>query len=616
MRDIENMSIQKDRIKRLKEIVSLLPNEPGVYRFLNAEGTVIYVGKAKNLKKRVSSYFLESHQKVNNKLRVLVRNIEDIKHIVVQSETDALLLENNLIKSLMPRYNIMLKDDKTYPWICVKNEPFPRIISTRRRDRDGSKYFGPYSSVYVQKQLLELIRKVYSIRTCSLNLSPENIRKGKYTVCLEYHIGNCKGPCVGNQPEEDYDLNVELATNILKGDMKEVLNYLKKKMADAAAGMKFELAQKFKQQIEAISNFQSKTVIVNNSLTNLDVFYLLIGGNNAYCNFMRIKDGAVINSFTIEMKLGVDESSQDILSFAISEIEQKIEGGLMREIIVPFKPNEEIFPGHEFHVPRRGDKVKLLELAERNCRLYRIEKLKYIEKTDPNRHTDRIMAQMQKDLYLNVEPRHIECFDNSNIQGSNPVAACVVFRDGKPAKKEYRHFNIKTVEGPNDFASMEEVITRRYTRMMNEGVELPQLIVVDGGKGQLSSAYRVLQKLGLNGKIAIIGLAKRLEEVYYPHDSTPHYLDKNSETLKVLMRIRDEAHRFGITFHRQKRSLNFIKTELESIPGLGEKSAEKLLKKFRAVSKIKSASKEELVAVVGNSRAEAILKHFSKGEEQ
>jgi len=600
-----------DRQTYLKEKVFLLPSDPGVYRFLNGEGTVIYVGKAKNLKKRVSSYFLASKNH-DRKVMVMVRQIADIMHTVVSSETDALLLENNFIKELKPRYNIMLKDDKTYPWIVIRNEYFPRIHSTRKLIRDGSRYFGPYSSVGIQKQMLDLLRRVHLLRTCSLPLTPEKIRQGKFSVCLEYHIGNCLGPCAGHQSQEDYDRNVALAGDILRGNTKEVLDYLQTGMEAAATEMRFEEAQFYKERIELVKNFRSKTVVVNSTITNLDVFYLLMDEGVAFCNFMRIKNGAIVNSFTVELKLRIDEEPKEVISFAISEIAERIEGGLSREILVSVMPNRELFPGKEFHKPLRGDKLKLMELAEKNAKIYKIEKLKQLEKVDPDRHVDRIMETMRKDLYMDKQPRHIECFDNSNIQGTNPVASCVVFRNGKPARKEYRHFNIKTVVGANDFASMAEVVTRRYTRVMQEGGALPDLIVIDGGKGQLSFAYGVLKSLGLEHKIAMVGLAKRLEEVFFPNDSTPHYLDKSSESLKILMHIRDEAHRFGITFHRQKRSINFIKSELEEIPGLGKKSVEKLLKKFKTLSRIKKASAEELAEVIGKQRAESIKAHFAE----
>ena len=599
----------------LKQKVSLLPGDPGVYRFLNSEGKVIYVGKAKNLKKRVSSYFLVSKNH-DPKVRVMVRQIADVLHTVVASERDAFLLENNFIKELKPRYNVMLKDDKTYPWIVIRNEPFPRILSTRKVIRDGSRYFGPYSSVTSQKHMLELIRNVHMLRTCSLPLTPERIRQGKFALCLEYHIGNCKGPCVGYQSEEEYDRSVQMAADILKGNTREVIDYLQEEMGKAASDMRFEEAQHAKERIDLVKNFQSKTVVVNAMLTNLDVFYLLMDEGTAFVNFMRVKNGAIVNSFTVELKLRMEEEPKDILSYAISEIAEKVDGGLSQEILVSVLPDAELFPDKHVRVPQRGDKLKLLEFAERNAKIYRIEKLKQIEKVDPERHVDRIMETMRKDLYMKVQPRHIECFDNSNIQGTNPVASCVVFRDGKPARKEYRHFNIKTVIGANDFASMAEVVTRRYTRVMAEGGDLPDLIVIDGGKGQLHFAYDVLKSLGLEQKIAMVGLAKRLEEVFFPNDSTPHYLDKSSESLKILMHIRDEAHRFGITFHRQKRSINFIKSELEEIPGLGKKSVEKLLKKFKTLSKIKKASVEELAEVVGRPRAEALKNHFEENGDE
>ena len=607
--------MNQDRLTYLKDKISLLPSDPGVYRFLDSEGAVIYVGKAKNLKKRVSSYFLASKNH-DRKVQVMVRRIADIMHTVVASETDALLLENNFIKELKPRYNIMLKDDKTYPWIVIRNENFPRIQSTRRLVRDGSRYFGPYSSVWTQKQMLDLLRRVHLLRTCSLPLTPEKIRQGKFSVCLEYHIGNCLGPCAGHQPQADYDRNVSMAGDILRGNTKEVIDYLQTGMEQAAVGMRFEEAQQYKEKIELVRNFRSKTVVVNSTITNLDVFYLLMDEGAAFCHFMRVKNGAIVNSFTVELKLRMDEEPREVISFAISEIAERVEGGISRENLVSVVPNRELFNGKDFHVPQRGDKLKLMELAEKNARIYRIEKLKQIEKVDPGRHTDRILETMRKDLYMDAQPRHIECFDNSNIQGTNPVASCVVFRDGKPARKEYRHFNIKTVVGANDFASMAEVVTRRYTRVVEEGGDLPDLIVIDGGKGQLSFAHGVLKGLGLEHKIAVVGLAKRLEEVFFPNDPTPHYLDKSSESLKILMHIRDEAHRFGITFHRRKRSINFIKSELEEIPGLGKKSVEKLLKKFKTLSRIKTSSLEELVEVVGKQRAEDMAAYFSKTESE
>ena len=597
----------KDLRAYLKEKVSLLPNDPGVYRFLNDEGTVIYVGKAKNLRRRVASYFLESKNHAP-KVRVMVRQIADILHTVVASERDAFLLENNFIKALKPRYNVMLRDDKTYPWIVLRNEPFPRLMSTRRLVRDGSRYFGPYSSVGIQKQMLDLLRRVHMLRTCSLPLTPEKIRQGRFTVCLEYHIGNCLGPCVGKQSQEEYDRAAAMAGDILRGNTKEAIDRLQTHMEQAAAEMRFEEAQRWKEKAELVRTFQSKTVVVSSTITDLDVFCLLMDDGVAFCHFMRVRNGAIVGSFTVELKLKMDETPAEVISFAVSEIAERVEGGLSREILTSVLPDGELFPGKEFHVPQRGDKLKLMELAEKNARIYRLEKLKQIERVDPERHTERIMETMRKDLYMAVQPRHIECFDNSNIQGTHPVASCVVFRDGKPARKEYRHFNIKTVVGANDFASMAEVVTRRYSRVLAEGGELPDLIVIDGGKGQLGFAHNVLKGLGLENKIALIGLAKRLEEVFFPNDPTPHYLDKSSESLKILMHIRDEAHRFGITFHRQKRSIDFIRSELEEIPGLGKTSIEKLLKKFKTLSRIKKATVEELAEAVGRQRAEAVVR--------
>ena len=603
------MAVNK-RIEELKAKVALLPESPGVYQFLGADGQVIYVGKAKNLRRRVYSYFT-SRANESPKVRVMVSRIADMRHTIVASESEALLLENNMIKSLQPRYNILLKDDKTYPWIVIRNEPFPRVRSTRRLERDGSQYFGPYASVYVQKAVLDMVHGIHQLRTCSLNLSPEAIAKGKYSVCLEYHIGNCKGPCVGLQSEEDYREGIAMTASLLRGDTRATNAYLKRKMAEAAAEMRFEDAARYKKRIEILSNFQSKSVVVSNTLTNLDVFSLVTDEDAAFCNFMRIADGSVVNSFTVELKPGLEDEPRDILTYAIGSIAERLSGSLSREVIVPFLPAEEMFEGVAFTVPQRGDKMRLLELSERNSRLYRLERLKQIEIKDPARHTDRILGTLQKELHLSVPPRHIECFDNSNLQGTNPVAACVVFRDGRPSRKEYRHFNIKTVVGANDFASMEEVIGRRYSRLVEEGAELPQLIVVDGGKGQLSFAYETLRRLGLEHRIAIVGLAKRIEEVYFPHDPMPYYLDRNSEALKVLMHIRDEAHRFGITFHRKKRSLAFIKSELESIPSLGSRSVDKLLKHYRTLSNIGKAGEEELAGLIGRRRAREVVRYFA-----
>ncbi len=589
-----------------------MPLSPGVYQFVNSEGTVIYVGKAKSLRKRVSSYFIENHPIA--KVRVMVRNIAEIRHIVVYNEGDALLLENNLIKTLQPRYNSMLKDDKTYPWIAILNEPFPRVVSTRRLVRDGSRYFGPYASVTVQKNMLELIRGLFPVRTCSLNLAPAAIARGKYSVCLEYHIGNCKGPCVGLQPQEDYDAMIDRIAAILRGDLRSTRQWLEKAMREAAAGMRFEQAERYKQRLHLLENYASKSVIVSNTVKDVDVFSIMKDIDAVYCNFVRVVNGHIVNSFTAQFSLGVDEDDKTVLTRVIQQMAELVQGPLAREILVPFLPEEALFPDTRFLVPVRGDKAKLLEFSERSAKMYRLERMKNLEIKDPSRHTDRIMEAMRRELHMSVEPRHIECFDNSNLQGTNPVASCVVFRDGKPSRKEYRHFNIKTVVGADDFASMREIIGRRYRRVLDEGGALPDLIVVDGGKGQLSSAYGVLRELGIADKVAIVGLAKRIEEVFFPGDPEPYYLDRTGEPLKVITHLRDEAHRFGITFHRQKRSKAFIKSELESIPGLGDVSVAKLLKQFKTVAAIKKATREQLAEVVGDSRARAVLDFYAGGE--
>ncbi|GLB53942.1 UvrABC system protein C [Neptunitalea chrysea] len=582
-----------------------LPNSPGVYQYYDKDGKILYVGKAKNLKKRVSSYFHKKHE--YGKTRVLVKKIVDIKHIVVPTETDALLLENNLIKKYQPRYNVMLKDDKTYPWLCIKNERFPRVFSTRNVIRDGSEYFGPYTSVKTVRVLLDLIKGLYPLRTCNYDLSKEKIDAGKYKVCLEYHLGNCKGPCEGYQTIQEYDAQIKAIREIIKGNFKDSLQQFKKQMKDLAADMMFEEAQKMKEKIEVLENYQAKSTIVNPRISDVDVFSIVSDESYGYVNFLQVSYGSIIRSHTIEMKKKLEETDEELLELAITEIRNRFHSK-SNEILVPF--DVEIGAMARITIPKLGDKKKLLELSERNAKFYRMERFKQVKITDPDRHVKRIMTQMQKDLRLQVEPRHIECFDNSNIQGSNPVAACVVFKNGKPSKKEYRHFNIKTVEGPNDFASMEEVVFRRYKRLMEEGEPLPQLIIIDGGKGQLSSALKSLDLLGLRGKIAIVGIAKRLEEIFYPGDSIPLYLDKKSETLKVIQYLRNEAHRFGITFHRNKRSKAAINSELEAIPGVGDKTIEELLRAFKSVKRVKEASLEGLIKVVGTSRAKKVYEHF------
>ncbi|GHV00733.1 UvrABC system protein C [Bacteroidia bacterium] len=594
-----------------KRQAATLPSLPGVYKYYNRAGEILYVGKAKSLKKRVMSYFVDSASH-SAKTKVLVRQIARIDHIVVESESDALLLENNLIKTLQPRYNAMLKDDKTYPWIVIRNEPFPRIESTRRLVRDGSQYFGPYGSVSMQKQLLELIHAIYQLRTCKLDLSQEKIARGRYDVCLQYHIGNCKGPCKGLQSELEYDATARMIGQILRGDLRDTRRYLQRGMEQAASTMHYEQAAAYKARLGRLEDYRSRSVIVSNTARTIDVFSLLTDNDVAYCNFVHVVQGAVINSFTFELSTGVEQEPSDLLTIAIQQIYLRIGEPAAAEIVAPVLPHTQLFPGVKFTVPQKGDKLKLLEFSMRGARLHRLEKLKNLEIKDPARHTDRIMEAMQRALRLEVEPRHIECFDNSNLQGTNPVAACVVFRDGKPSRREYRHFNIKTVVGPDDFASMREVIFRRYRRMIDEGAELPQLIVVDGGKGQLSSACGVLRELGIDRMVAIVGLAKRIEEVFYPGDPLPYYLERGSEPLKVIMHIRDEAHRFGITFHRQKRSAAFIRSELEGIAGIGRESATRLLSRFGTMSALRKASPEELAAVVGASRATLLTAHFAK----
>jgi len=585
--------------------LSTLPNNPGVYQFYDAEDKILYVGKAKNLKKRVSSYFTKNHE--IGKTRVLVKKIRSIKHIVVPTESDALLLENNLIKKYQPRYNVLLKDDKSYPWICIKNERFPRIFPTRRHIKDGSEYFGPYTSMKTVKTLLDLIKSVYPLRTCNYDLSKEKIASGKYKVCLEYHLKNCKGPCEDYQDVDEYHRQIEEIREILKGNFKSSLQYFKNQMKIFAQEMRFEEAQDIKEKVAVLENYQVRTTIVNPKINNVDVFSIISDEAFAYVNYLQLSHGSIIRSHTLEIKKKLDESDADLLALAIVEIRQRFKS-LTREIYVPF--SVEVEQDVKITIPKLGDKKRILELSERNAKLQRQERFNQIKIMDPDRHTNRLMAQMKKDLRLSEEPRHIECFDNSNIQGTNPVAACVVFKNGKPSKKEYRHYNIKTVDGPDDFASMEEVVFRRYKRLLEEEEPLPQLIVIDGGKGQLSSALKSLDLLGLRGKIAIIGIAKRLEEIYFPGDSIPLYLDKKSESLKVIQFLRNEAHRFGITFHRNKRSAGAISSELEAIEGIGGKTIEDLLKRFKSVKRVKEASLEQLAETVGMARAKKVYESF------
>ena len=582
-----------------------LPDSPGVYQYYDKNEDVIYVGKAKNLKKRVTSYFTKNHE--NAKTRILVKQIVDIKHIVVDTETDALILENNLIKKYKPKYNILLKDDKTYPWICIKKERFPRVFMTRRYIKDGSEYFGPYTNIKTVRVLLDLIKELYSIRTCSYDLSQQKINEGKYKVCLEYHLKNCKGGCEGLQTEIKYQEEIAAIRNIVKGNFKESLDKFNQMMLAFSENMEFEEAQKIKEKVGLLSNYQSKSTIINPSINNVDVFSIISDETHGYANFFKISNGAIIQSHTTEIKKKLDETDKQMLELFIVEIRHRF-NSQNKEIYVPFQ----VDLGAELKVtiPKLGDKKRIIELSERNAKYYRQEQFKQIKIVDPERHVKRIMAQMKKDLRLSQDPRHIECFDNSNIQGTHPVAACVVFRDGKPSKKEYRHYNIKTVEGPDDFASMEEVVYRRYKRLLEEEASLPQLIIVDGGKGQLSSGLKALDDLGLRGKIAIIGIAKRLEEIYYPDDPIPLYLDKKSETLKITQYLRNEAHRFGITFHRNKRSKSAIQSELEQIPAIGAQTITNLLRKFKSAKRVKEASFEALKTEIGNARALKVYEFY------
>ena len=599
----------------LREQVALLPLSPGGYQFLDRSGTIIYVGKAKSLRKRVSSYFVQSKEH-SPKVRVLVKQIAAIRHIVVGSETDALLLENSLIKTLQPRYNILLKDDKTYPWIVVRREHFPRVQSTRTLTRDGSQYFGPYGSVMMQHSVLDFIREVVPLRTCKLNLDPGAIARGKYTVCLQYHLGNCKGPCVGRQSEEEYGRLLEMVVSVLKGDLRPVRQYLEGEMARAAAELKFELAQRYKQRLDALDNYAGKSVIVSAKIVDVDVFSLLPDDDVAWCNFVRIRHGSIVGVSTVKLSTGVGGDERDMLTLAIQHIVEHIAGGgLAREVIVPFLPSTTLlFDGVTFTVPKRGEKLELLEFSQKSARIYRAEQLKNLEIKNPERYADRLMNAMQKELRLDRQPRHIECFDNSNLQGSHPVASCVVFRDGKPSRKEYRHFNIKTVEGPDDYASMREVVFRRYTRLMAEGAELPDLIIADGGKGQMGVIHEVLERLGLD--IPIAGLAKddrhRTAELLCGFPPLLVGIRPTSPLFHFLSQIQEEVHRFAIAFHRQKRSKAFIHSELEQIEGIGDKTVQTLLRHFRTVEKVRAANIEELSALVGPAKAKKIKAFFEK----
>ncbi|MBR1961486.1 MAG: excinuclease ABC subunit C [Alistipes sp.] len=602
--------LKNDKIS-LKEQVAMLPMSPGCYLFENSKGDVIYVGKAKYLRNRVRSYFVENRDH-SAKVRVMVRQIAAMRHIVVDSETDALLLENSLIKTLQPRYNILLKDDKSYPWIAVTAETFPRILSTRQVVRDGSQYYGPYGSISAQRAVLDFLREALPLRSCRQKMTEASIAASKHTACLQFHLGNCKAPCIGNCSREEYRGYIDIATAVLKGDLRPVRNYLEGEMMQAAEELRFEVAARYKARLDALERYASRSVIVSAKMGDMDIFSLLVDDDEAYCNFLRVRNGSITAVHTATIAVGVESTEQEIMTLGIQHIKENIAGELARDVLVSVMPHEELFEGVKFTVPKRGEKHDLLEFSLRSAKTTRAERLKNLEIHNPARHTDRLMEAMRRELRLEKEPRHIECFDNSNLQGTNPVASCVVFRDGKPSRKEYRHFNIKTVVGADDFASMREILTRRYTRLLEEGAELPDLIVVDGGKGQLSSAYAILQELGIAERVPIVGLAKRLEEVFYPNDPMPYYLSRTGEPLKVICHIRDEAHRFGITHHRNRRSKNFIKTGLEGIEGVGEKSVTALLRHFRTLSKLRAAAVEEIAEIVGKARAQKVKAHLEK----
>ena len=594
---------------KIKSILKTIPTDPGVYQYFDEKGEIIYVGKAKNLKRRVSSYFNKQQQ--SSKVKVLVSRIADIRFTVVDNEMEALLLENNFIKQYKPRYNILLKDDKTYPWICVKNERFPRVFLTRKKVNDGSIYFGPYPSVTVAKTFLEMLRKLYPIRNCKLILKEENINNGHYRPCLEYHIGNCKAPCDGSMSEEDYRQMILNVKKVIKGNIQEVLKDMKNQMMDHASRLEFEQAQVIKDKYDILENYHARSVVCSNTIFDIEVFSYEDADSSFYVNYMKIVEGAIIQSHSFEIKRKLDETAEELMSMAIVEVRQMMESNHIKEIIVPIELDIKL-DGVKFTIPQRGEKLEILELSQRNAKQYRIETEKLRTLVDPERHTKRVLNQMKDDLRLPVLPEVIECFDNSNFQGDYAVAAMVQFVNAKPNKSGYRHFNIKTVEGPNDFASMEEIIYRRYRRLLDEGQRLPDLIVVDGGKGQLSSAVKILQQLDLYGKISIIGIAEKLEEIYFPGDSVPLYIDKRSETLKVIQHIRDEAHRFGITHHRKKFEKGFIHSELNDIKGIGKLTAEKLMLELKSVKNIKEASLETLEKIIGKAKARIVHDFFEK----
>ena len=592
----------------VREKVKLLPHSPGVYQFFDADGKILYVGKAKDLRHRVSSYFAKNH--TDGKTNLLVRKIVDLRVIHVPTEFEALLLENSLIKEHQPRYNILLRDDKSFPFIRIRNERMPRVEAIRNPEEDGSEYYGPYASVRTMKTVLGLVHKLYKLRTCNYDLSQRNIEKGKYKRCLEYHIGNCKAPCEGLQSEAEYTAHMGQVREIVKGRVAGLLRVMKPLMHEHADRLEFEAAEDYRRKIEQLESYRAKSIVVNPDIGDVDIYGLVSDPGSTYVNYMRVIDGAVVHGITIELKRRLEETDVEMLQMAIAELRSRYHS-LAPEAIVPFDPEIEV-PGITFTVPRIGDKKKLLELCERNVRYFMLDKQKQEKLTDPEGATTRTLEQLKQDLRLSELPRHIECFDNSNTQGTDPVSACVVFRDAKPSKRDYRHFNIRTVEGPDDFASMEEAVERRYSRMVTEGEALPQLIVIDGGKGQLGAALNALERLGLRGKIAVIGIAKKLEEIYFPGDPYPLHIDKRSSSLKVIQHMRNEAHRFGITHHRGKRSKRIVRTGLEEIPGIGPGTAKKLLTRFGSIKGIREAMPEDVVAEVGAKKAEVVLKALTE----
>ena len=598
-----------ERYDYLKSIIEVLPNKPGVYQYFDKHGNYLYVGKALDLKKRVSSYFNKSN-KGNFKIAMMVSRIASIKHIVVSNESDALLLENNLVKKHQPRYNVMLKDDKTFPWICVKEEPFPRVFYTRNLIQDGSVYYGPYTSVVMVKTLLEMIRQLFPLRNCKLNLSKDHIKKGKYRVCLEYHMGNCKAPCIGLEKEDAYKEYINQVHLILKGNIKQVSGQLKKMMRSYSEEYKFEEAQLVKTKLDILEKYRSKSTIVNHRISNVDVFSIVEEEDFAFVNYLKVVSGAIVQAHTVELRKRLDENTEDLLCLAIIDIRQKINSNA-REVIVPMRVNLPL-GNLKFVVPVRGDKKHLLDLSERNAKYYQLERKKRIEQSKKENRTTRILEAMKADLRLKFLPDHIECFDNSNLQGKHPVAACVVFRNAKPSKKEYRHYHVKTVKGPDDYASMAEIIFRRYKRLLDEKQDLPKLVIVDGGKGQLNAAVRSFDRLNIRGKMAVIGVAKKLEEIYYPGDKVPLYIDKNAETLKIIQQLRNEAHRFGIKFHRDLRQRFMVRSELDSITGIGEKTKQRLLLRFNSMEGIRKADFETLKSEIGAGKATILVNYFKE----